>query len=246
MTDTPTTTSPDALAGAARVDLDWYAERLTRTQDVRFGPLAARAEGVHPIDPLVVATVLHAMADHTMNTRLMNEVVDGMGLCPPGDPRWPDGDRVVSLGRWFHQVADAIEWSVPPPAEHARTDVTEDNPGDVEGLSPAPPTSGPGTAAAGEAMDTARLDALTDQLWAQVTAGCLTREEYTALESAAELVWSGWLAATHAPTLSELARKAVFEKAWQWGHENGYREVEAVYRSLADLVAPLVTEKTHA
>lgn len=91
------------------VDLDWYAERILNSQDVRMGPLRRRAVTSRPVDRLEVAAVLHGMADHTMNTRLLTEVVDGQALCPPDDPRFPGGSAAVSLGRWFHRVADVIE-----------------------------------------------------------------------------------------------------------------------------------------
>lgn len=98
------------------LDLDWYADRILAAQDVRHGPLRYRHDGLEPIDPLVVAAVLHAMADHTLITRLLREVVDQQALCPPGDPNRP-ASAALSLGRWFHRVADVIEMGTPLPSE---------------------------------------------------------------------------------------------------------------------------------
>lgn len=98
--------APERVTGD--VDVDWYAERLLGSQEVRMGPLARRV-APQPVDPLDVAAVLRGMADFTMNSRLIREVIEEKGMCPPGDPREPSGSPAVSLGRWFHRVADVIE-----------------------------------------------------------------------------------------------------------------------------------------
>ncbi len=106
--------------GTQRVDLHWYADRITSAQELRQGALS-RSHAPRPVGPFEVAAVLHAMADHTMNLRLIGDVIDGKGLCPPGDDRYPRGSRTVSIGRWFHQVADTIELKYGATADGARS-----------------------------------------------------------------------------------------------------------------------------
>lgn len=101
-------------------DLAWYADRILTSQDVRQGPLRRRPG--RPVDPLDVTAVLHGMSDHTLIVRLLDQVVDGMALCPPGDPREPAGDRALSLGRWLHRVADEIERTMQEGVSHEGSD----------------------------------------------------------------------------------------------------------------------------
>ena len=85
--------------------IETFARRVMNAQDVQMGPLADRVDGPHPIEPKVVAAVLHALADHTHNAHMVNVIVDQEVLAGDGtfDP------RATSLGRYFHALADAIE-----------------------------------------------------------------------------------------------------------------------------------------
>jgi len=85
--------------------IDTFARRVMNAQDVRMGPLHDRIDGLHPIEPKVVAAVLHALADHTHNAHMVKVIVDQEVLAGEGtfEP------RVTSLGRYFHALADSIE-----------------------------------------------------------------------------------------------------------------------------------------
>lgn len=89
------------MADASGALVEFYAERLRMAQDIRFGPLARRHEGARPIAPDVVGAVLHALADHTHASHIVNTIVDGTALAP--------NQRATSLARYFHALGDVFD-----------------------------------------------------------------------------------------------------------------------------------------
>lgn len=99
------------MAEAAGGEVQHYAQRLLNSQNVASGSVQLQAMSggeASSVPPLHVAAVLHALADHTHNTFMVNQVVDGMIFAADNS----DGafePRVKSLGRYFHALADQIE-----------------------------------------------------------------------------------------------------------------------------------------
>ena len=80
---------------------DDAVSRLMRQIDYR----CANMSGPGPIDPptrLQVAAVLHALADHTAILEMLKHRPD------PRSP-WPEA---TSIGRWFHDVGDELEYKL--------------------------------------------------------------------------------------------------------------------------------------
>lgn len=74
------------------------AERLIKyTQQQYRYHLTASEGGV--VNPLQIALVLHALADHTA-------IMEALKHRPDPDSPWPEA---TSIGRWLHDVADDIE-----------------------------------------------------------------------------------------------------------------------------------------
>lgn len=74
------------------------AERLKKQVAIQYGYHLKSADG-GIVNPLQIATVLHALADHTAIMEMLNHRPD------PNSP-WPEA---TSIGRWFHDVADDLE-----------------------------------------------------------------------------------------------------------------------------------------
>jgi hypothetical protein len=51
-----------------------------------------------------------------------------------------------------------------------------------------------------------------------------------------EREWAWWLASTYLPGVASVVADAVFAKAWDDGHAEGYYSVESHYEDLSDLV----------
>lgn len=101
--------TPEKLQAVAQIDR--YAQRVLNQQDIAQGSVAMynSPEGRHPIPPVHVAAVLHALADFTHNEHMVNTIVDQEVLARSESSR-SFHPRVSSLGRYFHRLADAIEW----------------------------------------------------------------------------------------------------------------------------------------
>ncbi len=95
------------------VQAEQYSKRLLETQDIKFGSVAMynAPGGRKPIPPLHVAAVLHALADFTHNEHMVNTIIDQQALARD-DQGQGFSPRITSLGRYFHRLADAIEWGV--------------------------------------------------------------------------------------------------------------------------------------
>ncbi len=79
-----------------------YAQRVLNAQDVIQGSVAMNREAqTEGVPPLHVAAVLHALADHTHNIHMLRVA----------DEQLLDDNRATSLGRYFHALADVIEWA---------------------------------------------------------------------------------------------------------------------------------------
>ena len=81
-----------------------YAARLLDSQDVRRG----NPHGDGPPTPLQVAAVLHGLADHTAIKHLLDVVAGQRAMAGPGDDGFEPA--ATSVGRYFHALADSIEW----------------------------------------------------------------------------------------------------------------------------------------
>lgn len=91
--------------------LEQFAERILSTQDIQYGSVAMynSPEGKHAIPALHVAAVLHGLADFTHNKHIVSTIIDQQALAR--DERGQGFEpRVTSLGRYFHRLADIIEW----------------------------------------------------------------------------------------------------------------------------------------
>jgi hypothetical protein len=69
-------------------------------KQVRYYSRNAIPDGVEAPTEKQVAVVLHALADHTAIMEALKHRVD------PDSP-WPQAN---SIGRWFHDVADSLEY----------------------------------------------------------------------------------------------------------------------------------------
>lgn len=101
--------TPEQMQVVAQIEQ--YAERILSTQDILYGSVAMynAPEGKHSIPPLHVAAVLHGLADFTHNKHIVDTIIDQQALAR--DERGQGFEpRVTSLGRYFHRLADSIEW----------------------------------------------------------------------------------------------------------------------------------------
>lgn len=103
------TSKPNRATHGPHVAGEPAADRLMRSLDYRMHP------GTEPVTRDQVAVVLHALADHTAIMAALDHRRDD-------DSPWPEA---LSVGRWFHDVADQLD--------RIAGDTTDGTPDDVAG-----------------------------------------------------------------------------------------------------------------
>ena len=91
-------TGHDCYRGRPMVAGEPAAERLIKQVKVQYGYHLKSSDG-GVVNPLQIATVLHAMADHTA-------IMEALKHRPDPTSPWPEA---TSIGRWLHDVADDLE-----------------------------------------------------------------------------------------------------------------------------------------
>lgn len=102
---------------------EWTPELQQKLEERAYGPIsidgpdvaeriwlsASREIGGEQLSMEQVAAVLHALADYSLNQRMVSEAVADLAIRPlafsePNQPELAHG-----LGRWFHGVADRLK-----------------------------------------------------------------------------------------------------------------------------------------
>lgn len=91
-------------------------------------------------------------------------------------------------------------------------------------------------------MNTTELRNATAVVGKEYRAGILTHREYRARITVLENRWREWLRQQYLPGYTKKVASAVFERAWEAGHSEGYEYVAALYEDLADFVAIIRVE----
>ncbi len=85
------------------------ADRLLRSQKLNLG--SPYLHGEEPPSPNQVSAVLHALADHTLNERMVGPLVEEMGQDRGHlGPYWA---QTSGLGRFLQRMGDWIEYREP-------------------------------------------------------------------------------------------------------------------------------------